>query len=123
MIQDGTMRGYIAYVAGEPVAWCNANVRDSYTMFDGDERDGSRIGVVACFVVAEGHRRQGIASRLLEAACAGFRRREITVVEAYPRPDTDSAAENHLGPLSMYLAAGFEAVGNEDSSVIVRRQL
>ncbi len=91
--------------------------------FDPDERDPQTIGTIACFVVAERYRRQGIAGQLLAAACEGFRRAGIAVVEAYPRPDIDSAAENHLGPLSLYLAAGFEVVGKEDSSVLVRKQL
>jgi GNAT superfamily N-acetyltransferase len=123
MIERGEMRGYLAYVDGRPVAWCNANLRSSYTIFDADERDPQTIGTIACFAVAKPYRRQGIAGQLLEAACEGFRKAGIGVVEAYPRPDADSAAANHLGPLSMYLAAGFEVVKNEDASVLVRKTL
>lgn len=123
MIERGEMRGYMAFVDGEPVAWCNANLRSSYTMFDPDDRDPSKIGTIACFVVAERFRRRGIAGQLLAAACDGFKRDGVRVVEAYPRPDEESAAENHLGPLSMYLSTGFEVVGKEGSSVVVRKLL
>ncbi len=123
MISEGTMKGFLAYVDGQAVAWCNANVLSRYTMFDEDERDPETVGTIACFVVAESQRRKGIASALLAAACRGFKDAGITVVEAYPRPEAESAAENHLGPLSMYLAAGFEVVGEDGSSVRVQKRL
>jgi GNAT superfamily N-acetyltransferase len=123
MIDGGSMRGFLAYIDGQAVAWCNANILSNYTMFDEDERDPDTVGMIACFVVAESQRRKGIASALLEAACQGFKEAGITVVEAYPRPKADSAAENHLGPLSMYLAAGFEVVGEDGSILRVQKRL
>jgi GNAT superfamily N-acetyltransferase len=123
LIEQGSMRGHLAYLDGRPVAWCNANRRAAYTIFDPDDHDPGSVGAIACFVVAQPYRGQGIARRLLDAACEGLRRDGVTVVEAYPRSGAATAADNHLGPLSMYLSAGFKAVGEDGASTIVRKQL
>lgn len=123
-IGSGGMRGWIAYLDGKPVGWCNANDRVRYTMLD-DPGTGEpgHVGAIACFVVAKPHRGSGVARALLDAACEGFRRRGVKFVEAYPRPDAATEAENHTGPLAMYLAASFEARGEVDGSTIVRKEL
>ena len=76
-----------------------------------------------CFIVAKAYRGTGVARRLLEAACAGFRNQGIDVVEAYPRKDTGDEAANYHGPLAMYLAAGFEPVKEKEGVVTVRKKL
>ena len=123
LIESGTMRGYLAFFNEQPVGWCNANTRDRYTIFDSDDRDPASIGVIACFVVAESQRGKGVARALLAAAVDGFRAHGLRTVEAYPLPEASSAKANHFGPLSMYLAAGFEIVGKEDQHLIVRKTL
>lgn len=120
MIESGAMQGYLALIDGRPVGWCSANSRDRYTIFDGDERDPARIGVIACFVVAESQRGKGVATSLLAAAIDGFRAQGLDVVEAYPLPDASTSSANHFGPLAMYLRAGFEVVGKEDNNLVVR---
>jgi GNAT superfamily N-acetyltransferase len=123
LIGRGELRGYLAYDGERPVGWCNANLRARYTILDPDDRDPEAVGAIVCFVVAPPYRGRGVARQLLEAACEGFRERGVRVVEAYPRPNPDSDAANHFGPLSMYLAAGFEQAGTESESVVVRKTL
>jgi GNAT superfamily N-acetyltransferase len=123
MVAQGTMRGYFAYVGGRAVAWCNANLLSSYTIFDAEDSDPAKTGAIGCFVVVDRLRGKGIAKRLLEAALEGFRAEGVTEVVAFPRPDADSAADNHLGPLSLYLGAGFEEAGTVGRSVKVRKRL
>jgi GNAT superfamily N-acetyltransferase len=123
MVTRGAMRGYLAYVEGRPVAWCNANLLSSYTIFDDDGTDPAATGAIGCFVVVDRFRGNGIARRLLEAALEGFRAEDVREVVAFPRPDADTAADNHLGPLSLYLAAGFEEAGTVGRSIKVRKRL
>jgi GNAT superfamily N-acetyltransferase len=123
LIARGEMRGYLAYDGETPIGWCNANLRASYTILDRDKPDSDAVGAITCFVVAPPYRGRGVARRLLDAACQGFRQRGIRLVEAYPRPGADSEAANHYGPLSMYLAAGFEPVGEQGQNLIVRKTL
>ena len=82
------------------------------------------VGAIVCFLVAPNHRGKGVARLLLDAACAGLREQGMTVAEANPRPAARTPADNHFGPLSLYLTSGF-AVHREDTdgSVYVRRTL
>ncbi|MEO8539822.1 MAG: GNAT family N-acetyltransferase [bacterium] len=123
MIDSERMHGFLAFVDEQPAGWCNANTRASFTIFDGDGGDPTTIGTIACFVVAESHRGKGIARELLAAAVEGFRAQGLASVEAYPLPEATTTKANHFGPLSMYLAAGFEVVGQEDKNLIVRKLL
>ena len=70
------------------------------------------------------YRRKGIARALLDAACTGLREQGMTIAEANPRPNAQTPADNHFGPLSLYLSSGFSVHReDEDGSVYVRRAL
>jgi ribosomal protein S18 acetylase RimI-like enzyme len=88
------------------------------------EPDTQALGVVFCFVVAPEVRGQGIARLLLDAACDGLAASGMSAVQAKPSKQAEGAAANHLGPLAMYLAAGFTVVREtEDGDVFVRKEL
>jgi GNAT superfamily N-acetyltransferase len=75
-------------------------------------------------VVAPAHRGQRVATRLLAAACDGLRDQGFEWAEAYPRPEAAGAADNHHGPLAMYLAADFETLAPDgDGNLKVRKRL
>ncbi len=124
-VRAGTMQGYLAYREGRPVGWCNAAPRVMLDAFaDEHDPDASRIGQIACFVVAREHRRSGVATALLHAACAGMRKQGLEIAEATPISGASTDARNHFGPLGMYLAAGFTVYGNRaNGTVAVRRRL
>lgn len=124
-ISLGLMQGYLAFVDGVPVGWCNAAPRRLLRAMDQEPvENADDMGVIICFLVAPAHRGQGIARRLLEAACDGLRGQGLSLVEANPRTGEVSAAENHFGPLGMYLSAGFSIHReDDDGSVYVRRAL
>jgi GNAT superfamily N-acetyltransferase len=124
-IRANRMEGYIAYRAGKPIGWCNAAPRTMMDAFaDEPGPDASRIGEITCFVVAKSHRRSGVATSLLEAACAGLKGQGLTIAEALPLAEASTDAQNHHGPLSMYLAAGFQVHRTDgEGRVYVRRKL
>jgi GNAT superfamily N-acetyltransferase len=117
------MQGYLAYRHGKPVGWCNAAPRTMMdALADEPDPDAGRIGRIGCFVVARDHRRTGVATALLHAACDGFEARGLEIVEASPIAAPLDDAEAHLGALSMYLAAGFRIHRTRDDGVVeVRR--
>ena len=119
------MEGYIAYRDGKPIGWCNAAPRTMMDSFaDEPDPDASRMGEITCFVVAMDHRRSGVATSLLHAACDGLRARGLEIAEALPKAEASSDAQNHFGPLSMYLAAGFQVHrADGEGRVFVRRSL
>lgn len=119
------MRGLLAYRDGRVVGWCNAAPRTMLDAFnDEPDPDAERLGQITCFVVAAAHRRSGVATALLDAACAGLQAQGMTVAEASPRLDARNDAEHHHGPLSLYLAAGFRVHHSDaEGDVRVRRAL
>jgi len=120
---SGQARGWLAYEAGEVVGWCNAGPAALYPML-ADEPLPQRetLGVIMCFVIAPESRRRGVARQLLEAACHGLREQGMTAVGARPMKDADGPAANHLGPLTMYLQAGFQIVseGDDDDVIVIK---
>jgi GNAT superfamily N-acetyltransferase len=130
LIRAGHMRGYLAFVGAKVVGWCHTAPRMDLPSlserFDlpADEAGGiGAIGSIACFVVAKGHRRQGIARQLLDAACQGFRVMGLSCAEAYPHGGRETDADNYHGPLAMYLAAGFRPFLTRGNLVVVRKTL
>lgn len=124
-IACGRMQGYLAYRDGKPVGWCNAAPRALMeALADEPDPDADRVGQIGCFVVAPAHRRTGVASALLAAACEGLAAQGLTIAEAMPVADATSDAQNHFGPLGMYLAAGFTVHRTDEAGrVIVRKAL
>ena len=127
LVGCGRAHGYLAYVDGKPAAWCNAAPRTLFPGISAAEEyrveDAEQVGSIVCFVVAPHYRGHGLAQRLLDAALDGFRRRGLTVAEAYPARDPRSDAEAYHGPLSLYEAAGFQPFRELERQVIVRKLL
>lgn len=129
-IATGRMQGYLAYREGRVVGWCSAAPRPLLHALDDEPplqtspEELARTGTIMCFLVAPSQRGQGIAKALLDAACDDLRKQGMARVEANPRPDPASAADNHFGPLTLYLAAGFEQLRDDgDGSVWVGKDL
>lgn len=127
LIRRGRLRGYLAYAGGRPIGWCQAAPRLEIPKIANDLElgvdDADEVGSVVCFVVAATYRRRGVAARLLEAACEGFRAEGLRIAEAYPIKGATGDAHNYHGPLAMYLEAGFEICRQLGDVLIVRRVL
>lgn len=128
LICAGQAKGWLAYVDGRPVGWCNAAPRMSLLRYrDTDDlprEDAEVTGSIVCFIIGKPYRRQGIATHLLAAAVEGFRRQGLRYAEAFTTAAPTDDAQAHVGPLSMYLAAGFERVRDlEDGYLYVRKTL
>jgi ribosomal protein S18 acetylase RimI-like enzyme len=121
-IQRAEVRGYLAYADGKPIGWCNADLPTNYSTLE-TAPPPQPVGAIVCFIVAKAYRGLGVASRLLDAACAGLAGRGIEVVDAYARKDTEDEAANHHGPLAMYLDTGFVPVGENGPLVTVRKSV
>jgi len=130
LVKEGVAKGYLAYVDGEAVGWCNAAPR---RMLDGvmrrvlagtDPDPDEPVGSIACFTIAAPWRGSGVGRTLLAAASDGLRDQGLEWVEAYPRKGDDlSQARSYRGPLGMYESAGFERHGETEDHLIVRKKL
>lgn len=128
-IARGDQQGLLAYREGHVIGWCQANRTSElpgfYRRWDGLDAPAAaeETGVVTCFVVAPSERGQGLARRLLDAACERFREQGLRRIEAYPRKDADNAARSYHGSLQMYLDAGFEPVRETERLIVGQRAL
>ena len=100
-------------------------IADFLRFLDGEPvRDADRVGEIVCFVIRPQH-----AGRTSRAAAAwpratGCARRACAIAKGNPRPAAVTAAEQHFGPLSLYLSAGFFVHRtDDDGSVFVRKSL
>jgi GNAT superfamily N-acetyltransferase len=128
-IPNRQMRGYLAFVNGEPAGWCNAGPRamyprlDAETETDGAAIDATEIGSIVCFVIAPPYRRHGLARRLLDAALDGFRSQGLSIAEAYPNREVENDGAAFRGPPALYADAGFVPYREMDTRTIVRLDL
>jgi len=124
-IAGAQMQGFLAYCSGRVVGWCNAAPRSTLAAYaDEPDPDDERIGQIGCFVVAKAQRRSGVATALLQAALAGFRAQGLRIAQGMPQRQATSDAQQHLGPLPLFIAAGFRVHReHDDGTIIVRRDL
>jgi GNAT superfamily N-acetyltransferase len=107
------------------VGWCHAAPKSELLTVPGDR--AADVGAIVCFVIAPDQRRQGIATQLLNAALDHLRSRGMKSAEAYPWLGEVEPARwiwaQYVGPLSMYMKAGFEVTEKLHDFCIVRRAL
>jgi GNAT superfamily N-acetyltransferase len=123
-IEQGVPVGLLAYVNGEPIAWCSIAPRPSYRNLGGPKDFADRPDTVwslACFFVAKPWRGHGLTGQLIDAALAYAEQNGADLVEAYPtRPDSPSY--RFMGTTPAFEVAGFAAVGTAGSRRVVMRR-
>ena len=132
-IDVGEMEGFLAYADGDVVGWLNgqpyaklshacARLAVAPPELDVPPHEAAAL---VCFVIAPQWRRRGVARALLEGALASFAARGIRVVDAFPwkAGDSTAASDHYHGPPSMFAAAGFTAIRDDDRLTVVRKRL
>ena len=115
--------GILAYLEGDPVAWCSVAPRDTHRPLGGDDYpEGTSVWSITCFFAMRELRGTGIAGRLLSAACDRATDAGADVIEAYP-VDPESPSYRFMGLVPAFLAAGFEETGTAGTRRRVMRKL
>jgi GNAT superfamily N-acetyltransferase len=117
IIMGGQKPGILAYADGKPIGWCAIAPREAYSSLERSNVlkrvDDSPVWSVTCFYVARGHRHQGMAGQLLNAAIRLARQRGVKIVEGYPI-DSGGEKKNTMsiftGLASTFMEAGFVEV-------------
>ena len=133
-VQDGDIKGYLAYYDEKVVGWCNANDKSdcreciNYLRTDGNIpleecRIEEKIKFIFCFAIDPKMQRMGIASQLLEYLCEDAVTEGFDFVEAFPNKIITDASRDHRGPLIMYEKMGFKKHAERDNVVVVRKAL
>jgi len=88
IVAGGEPPGLLAYEGGTPVGWISVAPRPAFPRLETSRVlkriDDEEVWSVSCFLIAPTHRRQGVATKLLEAACAFVADRGGRIVEGYP---------------------------------------
>ncbi len=121
-VQAGVPVGILAYLDGQPVAWCSIAPRSTYRRLGGPEAEpGQEIWSLACFFVVRPLRSQGLVSKLLREAESYARRNGATILEAYP-VDPESPSYRFMGYVQTFREAGYREVGRAGSRRHVYRK-
>jgi GNAT superfamily N-acetyltransferase len=113
LVEAGEVPGILAYAGGLPIGWCSIAPREQYGALERSpvlrRVDEQPVWSIVCFVVHRDWQRQGVATKLIQAAVAYARSQGARLVEAYPR----QPAEEHLSPGSIFmgLPGMFASVG------------
>lgn len=127
--------GVVTYSDGKPVGWCSIGPRAEITTLVRSKLirpiDDVPVWSIICVVVRPGHRRQGVAARMLEGAVDYAASRGAPAVEAYPvdPPGRMDLTMAFVGTKAMVEQVGFDVVGTTDAvasrmpRLIMRRDL
>jgi GNAT superfamily N-acetyltransferase len=131
LVARGEAHGLLAYVGGEPAAWCSLGPRETFPSLAKSRVlaavDDRPVWSIVCFYIGKGHRRRGLSTQLLEAAAGYAARRGASLLEGYPHdreraPLPDAFAWHGL--LTSFRRAGFDEVARRSAGrPIVRRAL
>lgn len=109
--------GLLAYFGDEPVGWCALGPRADMGRLTHSrtiqQLDEVPVWSVICFVVRAGHRRQGVATRLLAEAVEFARSNGAPAIEGYPIDAGGSrinATLAFVGTTALFEKAGFDRI-------------
>ncbi|MBN1963083.1 MAG: GNAT family N-acetyltransferase [Anaerolineae bacterium] len=116
LLDRGEYDGYLLYLDGAPVGWCQAGPRDRLVKLTRQFAlpADPAAWAITCFLIAPAVRGQGLAAHLLRAVLTDLWVRGAARVEAFPKrgPDLDSR-DLWNGPEAMFRAAGFIVVADD----------
>lgn len=126
-IDSGILRGYLAFVDGIAIGWCNANDKANFPMESctGDSFYApveNREKAVVCFEIAPEYRRKGVATALLQRVIDDAIIEGYTAVEGFPVVRDERYEWDSPGPLRLYKNLGFIKVAVREKNVVVMRK-
>jgi len=128
-IADGVLRGYLAYVDGMSIGWCNANDRANYPTepyYDDVPFHAPaelKEKAVICFEISPDYRRKGVATALLNQVISDAKAEGYNAVVSFPIIRIECYEWDCRGPVRLYEKAGFSLVTVNDGRTVMRKNL
>ena len=89
LVRKGPAPGVLAYVDGKPVGWCAVAPREAYPALERSRIlqpvDAQPVWSISCLFVEKNYRRQGLSSKLIQAATKFAISQGANIVEGYPQ--------------------------------------
>jgi GNAT superfamily N-acetyltransferase len=127
-IKMGILRGYMAYVDGISIGWCNANDRANYPAEPQHDvpfyapAENKEKGVI-CFEISPEFRGKGVATALLQQVITDANAEGYTAVIGFPVMRDKRYEWDCRGPFRLYEKAGFIKVAEYKDNLIMRKEL
>lgn len=129
IVRSGRIPGILAYLEGEPVAWCAVAPREEFPTLNRSPVlkpiDNTPVWSIVCLFVRKEYRGQGLTIPLIRAAVEYARQQGADVVEAYPtvpRGRRLSPVSSFMGLPSVFERAGFSICARPSSSKVIMRR-
>ncbi|MBV9273179.1 MAG: GNAT family N-acetyltransferase, partial [Verrucomicrobia bacterium] len=133
MVQNGTVRGLLAYSDNEPIGWCTFGKRTEFSRLNRARSlkcdDAESVYSIPCFYIKNRYRKQGVATELLKAAVALLKAEGQANLEGYPVKPTKPGNKNipgafaWTGTISLFEKQGFALAGSPFTSKLRYRRL
>ena len=128
-IEGGVLRGYLAYVDGKSIGWCNANDRSNYPAephyadvpFHAPVEMKEKA--VVCFEITPDFRGKGVATALLQQVITDAKAEGYVAVVGFPVMRDERYEWDNQGPVRLYEKAGFLRVSEKDGKAVMRKEL
>lgn len=129
IVESHEAPGLLAYEGETPVGWISVAPRPAFPRLESSRVlkpiDDQEVWSVSCFLIEKTHRRQGVATRLLEAACDFVAEHGGRIIEGYPlvagRADYPDVYA-WIGFDSVFKRAGFEEVARTSTKRRIMRK-
>lgn len=131
LAQSANAPGLLAYQDEQAVGWCSLGPRVTFPRLERSRIlapvDDEPVWSVVCFYIHRRHRRQGIATQLLQGAIDFARRQGAQILEGYPvepKVDETPSVFAYTGVASTFHQLGFKEVARRsDTRPIMRLEL
>lgn len=127
-INSGELCGYLAYINGMSIGWCNANDRANFPsepycdVIFHSPIPNIEMAVV-CFEIAPDYRGRGVAAALLHRVIHDAKAKGYAAVDGFPAIRTERYEWDCAGPVRLYEKLGFIKVAEQEGCVIMRKEL
>ncbi len=132
-VNSGLIQGYLAYIDGKVIGWCNANDRNDCLHCYGwkkhieskeiKKKTKEKIKSVFCFTVAPDYRGKGVSTAMLERVINDAKKDGYDFIEAYPNKEDTDMYYNYVGPIGLYKKLGFENCTETKWRLVMRKKL
>jgi GNAT superfamily N-acetyltransferase len=119
IVDSGRVPGILAYLGGQPVAWCSIAPRADFPVLERSRTlkpiDNLPVWSITCFFVSKPFRRQGMTEILIQGAIQYASEQRARIIEAYPlRTEITKLLlyERYMGIQSTFERAGFVEVAS-----------
>ena len=127
-IEVGILQGYLAYVDGLPIGWCNASDRANYPadpQYDVPFHASveNREKGVVCFEISPDYRGKGVAYCLLQQVIADAKSEGYVAVVGFPVMRDERYEWDNHGPMRLFEKSGFVKASEQGERIVMKKAL